>query len=79
MAVLAGDGEHLRRDVLGQAVRQALAVGVEHLGDTGDLCRCGCRCGGVAGDEHMDVATDLAGCGHGVEVAPEARRCRVLR
>ena len=31
--------QHLRRDVLGQAVAKLRAVGVQHLGDAGDLRR----------------------------------------
>ena len=37
VAVVAGDGQHLRGHVLGQAVLELGAVGVDHLGHAGDL------------------------------------------
>ncbi|MNC60467.1 hypothetical protein D3C75_1103480 [compost metagenome] len=43
-------------------------VGDQHLGDAGDLGgRFGHCTATLAGDQHMDVATDLLGGGHGVE------------
>ncbi len=36
VAVAAGEREHLRGDVLGEAVREHLGVGVQHLGDAAD-------------------------------------------
>ena len=37
VAVVAGDGQHLRGHVLGQAVGEMLAVRMQHLDDSGDL------------------------------------------
>jgi hypothetical protein len=39
VAVAAGQREHLRGDVLGEAVREDLGVGVQHLGDAVDRRR----------------------------------------
>ncbi|MCY1216029.1 hypothetical protein D9M68_07160 [compost metagenome] len=50
MAVAAGDGEHLGGQVFGQAVLEAGAVGVDHLGNAGDL---GCRRGGMSSAEWL--------------------------
>jgi hypothetical protein len=51
------DGQHLGGHVLGQAVGQRGAVGVQHLGHAGDL-RGGLRGGAgvVAGHQHMHLA-----------------------
>jgi hypothetical protein len=57
VAVVAGNGQHLRRDVLGQAVFELRAVGVDHLGHAGDLAgRLGGFTGVGAGDQHVDFA-----------------------
>ena len=57
-----------RCDVLGNAVRHGVGLGGENLRHAGN---CGGGLGhiaaGVARDEDMDVATDLGGCGHGVQ------------
>jgi hypothetical protein len=58
VAVARGHGQHLRRDVLGQAFGQRRRVGVQHLGDAGDLARPPWRLrrGVGAGHQHVDVA-----------------------
>ena len=72
MAVVAGttamECQHLGGHVLGEAVGQAGAVGVDDLGNAGDLAGLLCGSAGVvAGHQHVHVAA--AGCGgrHGVE------------
>lgn len=68
MAVVARDGQHLGGDVLGQAVLQARAVGVDDLGDASDLGGGGSSGGGVlAGDEHVHVTDAGLGGRDGVE------------
>jgi hypothetical protein len=68
VAVAAGDREHLRGDVLGERVREDFGVGVQHLGDAGDLRRCRCRClRAAAGDEDVDLAAELRRRSDGVE------------
>jgi hypothetical protein len=68
VTVAAGEREHLRGDVLGERVREDIAVGVQHLGDAGD-CRCGAGrgLGAAAGDEDVDGAAELCSRGDGVE------------
>jgi len=68
VAIVAGDGQHLGGHVLGQAVGQACGVGVDDLGDTGDLGGGLCGSAGiVAGHQHVHVAT-ASGCSrHGVQ------------
>ena len=57
-----------RGDVFGQAMGQAGGVGVQHLGDTGDLGGGLGGFGGVlAGDQHVDVATAGQRSGDGVQ------------
>jgi len=63
-----GDGQHLRGHVLGQAMGQGFAVGVDDFGHAGDLG--GSLRGGasvVASDEHMHVTTAGGGSRDGVE------------
>ena len=68
MAVVAGDGQHLGGHVLGQAVGEVLAFGMDHLGDAGDLRGgLGGFAGVVAGDQHVHVAAALGSRGDGVE------------
>jgi hypothetical protein len=54
--VRTGNRQHLGGDVFGQAVRELLAVGVDDLGNAGDL---GCGLAGFGGigtgHQHMDV------------------------
>ena len=68
MAVAAGQGQHLRGHVLGQAVVEVRRVGVQHLGHAGDLRRRGGRSGGAGtGHQHVDLAATGQRGGHGVE------------
>ena len=62
VGVVLGDGQHLRGDVLGEAVGELRRVGEQHLGDAGDLRggRGGDRAGVRAGHQHVDVAAALA-------------------
>jgi len=68
VAVGTGNGQHLGGHVLGQAVGQGFAVGVDDFADAGDLSS---RCRGsacvVAGHQHVHVATGLQRGGHGVQ------------
>ena len=57
-----------RCDVLGNAVRHGVGPGGENLRHAGNRgSGLGHIAAGVAGDEDMDVTTDLGGCGHGVQ------------
>ncbi len=57
VAVVARDGQHLRRQVLGQPVAELGAVGVQYLGHAGHLAGgLGGAAGVVAGDQHVHVA-----------------------
>ena len=68
VAVVASDGQHLGRDVLGQAMGQGFAVGMDDLGDASDLGGgLGGGSGVVTGHQHMHIATAGSGGGHGVE------------
>jgi hypothetical protein len=68
VAVATCDGHDLCRHVFGQAVRQGVAVRVQHFADTGNLCCC-CCCGtGIAAsDKDVDITAALQGGSHGVE------------
>jgi len=68
VAVVRGHGQHLRRDVFGQTVRQMRGIGQQHLrhaSGLGSLVGHGARVG--AGDQHVHVASDLGGGGDGVQ------------
>ena len=68
MAVVLCQSQHLGGDVLGQAVSQVFAVGVQHLGHASDLRGGLCGCSGVvAGDQHVHVAAAGQRRGDGVE------------
>ncbi len=68
MAVALGHTQYDGSDVLGQAVGQALGVGVQHLGHAGDGGGLlGGWAGVVAGHEDVDFAAGLEGGGDGVE------------
>jgi hypothetical protein len=68
VAVLAGDGQHLRGDVLAQLLGQVGGVGEQHLGHAGHLGGGLCGAGRIsAGDQHVDIAAALQGRGDGVE------------
>jgi hypothetical protein len=69
--VRTGDRQDLLGDVLGQAVGEVRRVGDQHFRDAGDL-RGGFGDGAAvaAGDQHVDLAAALGGCGHGVVGAP---------
>ena len=75
VAVGAGDADHLRGHVLGQAVGEVIAFDMDDLGDAG-YSGGGLRGGsGIqAGDQHMHVTAALGGSGHGVQGGgPDAR------
>ena len=68
MRVRARNGQHLRRDRLGQAVRELRAVREQHLADTCDLRRRLRGVGRVVPDhQHVHVATGLGRRGHRVQ------------
>jgi hypothetical protein len=79
VAVVGGNGQYLRGHVLGQAMAQSGRVGVDDLGDAGDLR------GGGCGLPALWPATSTCtspphcnGCGHGVEGGGlMLTRCRV--
>ena len=68
MAVIGGNGHHLRHHVFRQAMCQSVAVGVQHFGYTRNLGGGGSGGGRIAtGHQDVDVATALQGGGNGVE------------
>jgi hypothetical protein len=68
VAVVAGNRQHLGGHVLGQAVLEAGAVGVDHLGHAGDLGGgSGGSAGVVAGHQHVHIAAAGLGGRHGVQ------------
>ena len=68
VAVMGSDGQHLRGQVFGQAVGQAVAVGMDHFAHAHNLSGGG---GGsssvVAGHQHMHLTATGQRCGHGVQ------------
>ncbi|MNN53863.1 hypothetical protein D3C81_1686500 [compost metagenome] len=78
MAVALAEVGDQRGEVFRQLVSQRGAVGNQHLADTGDLGgRFGDGGATGTGDQHMDVATDLLGGGHGVQ-GRSTQRCVVV-
>ncbi|MNY51234.1 hypothetical protein D3C86_1868050 [compost metagenome] len=68
MAVARSQRQHLGGDVLGQAVLQRCAIGMDDFGHASDLGSGGRSGGGAfAGHQHMHIATAGHGGRHGVE------------
>ena len=66
MAVAGSQGQHLGRDVFGQAMGEAFSLDVDDFGNPGDLCGCsGGGAGVVAGHQHVHFAATLRGGGDG--------------
>ena len=68
MAIVAGDGQHLRGHVFGQAVGEVVALDMNDFGDAGDLTGgLGGGFGALARHQHMHFATALERGGNGIE------------
>jgi hypothetical protein len=68
MAVTRRELDQKRRQVLRQAVPVGRVVGVQHLGDAGQLRRLfGHASTAFAGDQQVDLGADLGGGGHRVQ------------
>ena len=62
MAIVAGDGQHLRGHVFGQAVGEVFAVDVDDFGDACDGgCSFGSGFGAFACNQHVHVTAELGG------------------